>query len=481
MSLSLQEITFEHRGSIDEYVRAIIRNKGSLTIFGGGDSMWGGVGYNGGMRNTIAAGLIAKGIHPNFVGGDSGNSNERLIQEVFYAPLNHHGKGGATAAQYYDTTATMAPLNTFRAEMDSSRSAFRDPDIVILDLGTNGVTSADVTNICNAVKSLRNNTVPLIWITPVDSSGQTVEATPYDSSRKAYINIIVAGMAASGCWGQIVNSQACMGLMARFPTETSWQLPASTSTGGDTVTFTYDPGWFSGFQVTVSANGGGLTAGTAYFVNRASSGTYSFHTTKANALAGTSKVDLTSSITAYVLGTGTTSANTMPSALFADSTHLTEEGNFHKGCGVLTALLGGSVPEWARLLAGTSVYGAIPFGCGGSVANGGTLTIPGQILARKKALTSITVNNPDASNIATVTIQKVRKSGDRSTVSLTSTGPSWAVPAGGTVTRGKSWSSGIIAAECGGPVAWLNEDFVIAISTSGSACNVEVEGINVIA
>jgi len=469
--------------SLTDYILQTAQFGGSIEIFGGGDSMWGGVNYNGGVRNVIAAGLLAKGIYPNFVGGDAGNSNERILNEVLYAPLNHHGKGGKTAGQYWDSNADMTPLKTFQYEMDTEKSTFRDPDLVILDLGTNGVTAGDVANICGAVKKLRGGNVPLVWITPVDSSGQTVESTPYDSSRRAYIDIIVAGMKTAGVWGKIVNSQAALGLLTRFPMDTSWQLPASTTTGaGGSATFTYDPGWYTGFAVTLSANSGtALTAGTTYYVIRNSSGNYSFATSRANALAGT-KITLDANVQpAFVYGVGPISTNTLPSAVFADSTHLSEEGNFYKGCGVLAALLGGSVMEWARLLATSALYGSIPFGTGGSVSNGGTLTIPGQILGRKKALTSITVNNPDASNIATVTLQKLRRSGNRSTISLTSTGPSWTIPAGGTVTRGKSWSSGVIASECGGPVAWLNEEFVIAISTSGSACNVEVEGINVIA
>jgi hypothetical protein len=53
-------------------------------------------------------------------------------------------------------------------------------------------------------------------------------------------------------------------------------------------------------MVTPSATGGGLTAGTTYYINAVDSDTVSFHTSLANALAGTPKVDLTGSITAEI-------------------------------------------------------------------------------------------------------------------------------------------------------------------------------------
>lgn len=78
--------------------------------------------------------------------------------------------------------------------------------------------------------------------------------------------------------------------------------PSGTNTGTDIITFGSAQGWATGSVVTVAATGGGLTAGTNYYWNAASSTTGSFHTTLANALAGSSKVDLTASITANVTG-----------------------------------------------------------------------------------------------------------------------------------------------------------------------------------
>ncbi len=79
-------------------------------------------------------------------------------------------------------------------------------------------------------------------------------------------------------------------------------VPSSTNTGTDIVTFGAAQGWATGSVVYVDATASGLTAGTAYFWNAASSTTGSFHTTLANALAGTSKVDLTANVTANVTG-----------------------------------------------------------------------------------------------------------------------------------------------------------------------------------
>jgi hypothetical protein len=80
--------------------------------------------------------------------------------------------------------------------------------------------------------------------------------------------------------------------------------PSSTNTTTDIVTFSVDPGWTDGTIVTPASTLGGLTAGTRYYIHRISSTTFSFHTTVANALAGTSKVDLTASITQQINPSG---------------------------------------------------------------------------------------------------------------------------------------------------------------------------------
>lgn len=83
---------------------------------------------------------------------------------------------------------------------------------------------------------------------------------------------------------------------------TNSDTPSSTNTTTDIVTFGSATGWQTGAVVYPQTTGGGLTAGTAYYWNAASSTTGSFHTTLANALAGTSKVDLNASITSLITG-----------------------------------------------------------------------------------------------------------------------------------------------------------------------------------
>lgn len=85
--------------------------------------------------------------------------------------------------------------------------------------------------------------------------------------------------------------------------------PTSTDTTAETVTFSTDHGWVTGTICTVSATVGGLTAGTIYYLNVASSTTVSFHTTVAAAEAGTGKVNLTASITSVIIPSGVSGTN----------------------------------------------------------------------------------------------------------------------------------------------------------------------------
>lgn len=81
---------------------------------------------------------------------------------------------------------------------------------------------------------------------------------------------------------------------------TTTAVPSSTNTGTNIVTFGSAQGWNSGARVLVDVTGGGLSSGTIYYWNAASSTTGSFHDSIANALAGSNKVDLTGDITANV-------------------------------------------------------------------------------------------------------------------------------------------------------------------------------------
>lgn len=78
---------------------------------------------------------------------------------------------------------------------------------------------------------------------------------------------------------------------------TSSLTPSATNTSTDIVTFGSSHALVTGAYATPASTVGGLTLGTDYWVNVASGTTLSFHTTLANALAGTSKVDLTANVT----------------------------------------------------------------------------------------------------------------------------------------------------------------------------------------
>lgn len=78
-------------------------------------------------------------------------------------------------------------------------------------------------------------------------------------------------------------------------------VPSATSTGSDTVDFAAAHGWLTGSVVVVDATVGGLSVQTPYYINVVDSDTISFHLTHAAALAGTSKVDLTATITQTIL------------------------------------------------------------------------------------------------------------------------------------------------------------------------------------
>ncbi len=80
--------------------------------------------------------------------------------------------------------------------------------------------------------------------------------------------------------------------------------PASTDTGAETITFSTNHNWTNGTLVTPQTTGGGITAETRYFVHVVSATTISFHTTVADALSGSSPVNLTGSVTSRIFPSG---------------------------------------------------------------------------------------------------------------------------------------------------------------------------------
>ncbi len=84
--------------------------------------------------------------------------------------------------------------------------------------------------------------------------------------------------------------------------------PSATDTSADTVDFSVPHGWVTGTMVYPEFTVGGLTIGTIYYVRAVDSDTVSFHTTYADAVANTSKVNLTATITAPLCAMGVVSS-----------------------------------------------------------------------------------------------------------------------------------------------------------------------------
>ena len=74
-------------------------------------------------------------------------------------------------------------------------------------------------------------------------------------------------------------------------------------TGADTITVTAH-GWTVGTMIKSSATSGGITAGTQYYAGNITTNTISLHTTVADALAGTSKLNITGTVTANISANG---------------------------------------------------------------------------------------------------------------------------------------------------------------------------------
>lgn len=85
--------------------------------------------------------------------------------------------------------------------------------------------------------------------------------------------------------------------------------PSATSTVNDTVDFASAHGWTTGTMIVPASTVGGLTVNVIYYVAVVDSDTVSFHTTLANAEAGTSKVDLTANITQELRPVGVASSS----------------------------------------------------------------------------------------------------------------------------------------------------------------------------
>jgi len=445
----------------------------------GGDSVAYGTGYNGGLRASIAAFLIAMGISPYMVGDDTGNSNERILIQTLYQRLNNQAKGGITAAQFY---AGSSPLTAFTTALATNK-----PDIVFLHLGTNGILAADVDNILAAVAAYDSD-CQVVWMTPYDSGGTSLEYLAYDSSRAAYVELIKARALASpynNCC--VIDTASVFNPLARFPVAGTPAVPASTDTVANTFTFTADPGWYTTQEIIPAATGGGLTAGTTYYAIRTASKTYSLATSRANAIAGTA-LDITASIT-QVLNpnidtAGASNVAYTSNAHLVDSTHGNTDFNGILAAAVGSAIFGMSFKEALNVIQTMDPWGPTGFNQAAAVSNGQSWTPLGQTFSRKKVIQAISCVNPDASNVVTLTVLKTRFSGDKvsgsPTVSRVMTMAEITIPVSGQ--RGYSYDVLNELTKAGGSnVLHYGEELSFSVATGGSAPQIHVQGSNVLA
>lgn len=196
---------------------------------------------------------------------------------------------------------------------------------------------------------------------------------------------------------QIIISRLCEGRLTLAPGKPFYnpqqRLVSTTDTTAETCTLDAAHGWVTGTTVTAYSTSGGLTANTTYYVNVVNSTTVSFHTTLANAIAGTSKVNLTSSVASWIIATGIFGQSIYFSPLFGGQIGLYDgvswvvvrftEAQMTAALGTLTIDTNYNV--WAYLSSGTP---AIEFSAWGSAnSNLADLTTQDGVLVKSGAVT----------------------------------------------------------------------------------------------
>jgi hypothetical protein len=203
-----------------------------------------------------------------------------------------------------------------------------------------------------------------VSVTMTDRTAQaTVYLTPHEHNR--------LGLYDGTSWLELAVPEIAVKLSGltsgkNYDLFAFWSTPthASTDTGTDVVTWSANPGWNSGTYVRVDSTGSGLTAGTTYYYNRAGATSGSFHTTLADALAGTSKVDLSGNVTQTLVGVtlelgptwdaGAGAGSDTARGTGAGSTALTvQDGAYVNGVSVTGTIGGGTIAAKAGLYAGT--------------------------------------------------------------------------------------------------------------------------------
>lgn len=444
--------------------------KGYLNTAVVGDSIGGGSGvpsYNQGVRLAVAAGLVAEGFSPVMVGDNTGNSGqESSLYEAYGGNLASHTLGGNTGRDIVlGRSSGGQTLRAFATAFPTFSA-----DLVVVCLGTNGITLDDARDILNVIKANGNPVVA--WIGAVPTASRALEYMGVNTTNRAYNTIIRQALKESAVRSVFVEPATAFGIFCRYPINGGAHQSTSITAGTDIITFAHDPGLFTAEEVEVAAATDELAVSTKFYVIRTTATTYKLATSRANALAGTA-IDLVDTTPAPALiPTNAGHTNLIANApASTDGTHPSVEGNAMLWAPAHAAIFGRTIPETCALLQQMPPFQPNDLSYANDISAAANETPIGQDLCRKKQLVSLTVNNPDASTSATITVTKIRYSADGSTVSRTIGAWTFKVPAG--VTRGESYTfnASQIAAITGGGVAWYNERWNIAVA--GVAVNVK--------
>lgn len=458
------------KGWAGQRLHQIQWENGYVRVMCAGDSIMDGSSRNdGALRVPIALGLKLHGIDPVLVGEVSGNSSgDAWFYNTFGNVTKYQAVGGITSL-------TLLNGNGSSLSALATALAAQKPDAFFVCIGSND-TSPGVQGtfqaIIDACYAYRQD-MPVVFYTPYDTNSTAVEYYNVDTARAATKETIRAAcLARPNAPIIFVDSAQALGQWTWYPIDGTGYVPSSTDTGAETVTFGTDKQWRNGQEVTPSATVGGLTAGTTYYLNRASAATFSFHTTRANAMSGASKVNLTASITATIIPNVLNAQNNNANSVFADSAHLQQPSWALIASAGLAEVFGTSSADELRLLSTAQPYAPIDFPDNGQdIASGSSaVLIPGG--PYKRCATSLTVYNSDTSATATITVSTRRVSGDGTTVGTDATWMTFKVPAG--VTVGWTWQFSSDPSNRTCPTAFYNEGWKVAVS--GATCNVRMSG-----
>jgi hypothetical protein len=282
---------------------------GTLGVAAGGTGLT--TGTSGGVLAFTAAGTLASsgaltanlpvigggaGVAPS-VGTRSGNTTRFVSMDAstpatndcakFDANLNLTtagaacGSGGTINVLEEDGTPNVSGVTQIKV----SNGTLTDNTGGSVSINTAGSGSLDITGLTAADPALGDE-IPIYDISAA-------------ANRKILVQEIlaIAGYPAQGRLSLISGDST-----GADPVGTL--TPSATDTTAETVDFAAAHGWASGTVVVPTTTVGGLTAFVPYYINATDTDTLSFHTTAADALAATNKVNLTASITAAIQATG---------------------------------------------------------------------------------------------------------------------------------------------------------------------------------